>query len=411
MRLKRYLIVADDFTGANDTGVQLKRRGVPTSVVFSSEYITGQGSFVLDTESRAMAPEEARAAVRAGLAGVALPSFSHVMKKVDSTLRGSIASEVKAVDECYGSGLVVFAPALPDLGRTTVGGVHLLKGVPISETELAKDPKTPVKEDNITRLLQSVYEERVTHIPLEDVSAGRIDFSAGRVFTCDAAGNGDLKHIIRAALATGKRILWVGTAALADHLLGEEVQMPPALAVVGSVSSVSRGQLDFAAREGVPVVSVSIPAILEGSAEVSAYAAQALELLGEGKDVILASSASCDRGELERSAAVGERLNMTLEEVSGYTQRLLGKLALQILESTEVSGIFLTGGDTALGFFLAARSLGSAIVTEISVGIPMMRLSGGPHAGLKVVTKAGAFGGEDAITFALRKLKEVIPAI
>lgn len=31
----RYLIIADDFTGANDTGVQLKRRGYPTEVLFA----------------------------------------------------------------------------------------------------------------------------------------------------------------------------------------------------------------------------------------------------------------------------------------------------------------------------------------------------------------------------------------
>lgn len=102
---------------------------------------------------------------------------------------------------------------------------------------------------------------------------------------------------------------------------------------------------------------------------------------------------------------------MTLEQVSGCTQRLLGKLALQIREGTALSGVFLTGGDTALGFFLAAQSLGSAIVTEIAVGVPMMRLAGGPFAGLKVVTKAGAFGREDAIHFALRKLKEATPEI
>ena len=158
--MNRYLIVADDFTGANDTGVQLKRRGVPTSVVFSSDFIASEGSFVLDTESRALGPEEAAAAVRAGLKGVDLTSFGRVMKKVDSTLRGSVAAEIKAVDQLYGSELVVFAPALPDLGRTTVGGVHLLKGIPITRTELAKDPKTPVTEDNITKLLQAVYDER-----------------------------------------------------------------------------------------------------------------------------------------------------------------------------------------------------------------------------------------------------------
>ena len=36
----------------------------------------------------------------------------------------------------------------------------------------------------------------------------------------------------------------------------------------------------------------------------------------------------------------------------------------------------------------------------------MMKLVGGKKDGLKVVTKAGAFGEEDAILFAFRKLKE-----
>lgn len=407
--MNRYLIVADDFTGANDTGVQLKRRGVPTSVVFSSEFIASEGSFVLDTESRALGPEEAAAAVRAGLKGVDLTAFGRVMKKVDSTLRGSVAAEIKAVDELYGSELVVFAPALPDLGRTTVGGVHLLKGIPITRTELAKDPKTPVTEDNITRLLEAVYDEPVTHISEDQVSAGEIDFSGGRVFTCDSATNADLRSVIQAAVATGKRTLWVGTAAMADHLLGVEVDVPPALAVVASVSAVSREQVNFAAGEGIPLVSVPIPELLTGEQKLETYVAQTVALLKEGKDAILASSASCNRAELDRSVAVGEKLNMTREQVSGYTQMVMGKMTRAILEQTPISGMFLTGGDTALGFFMEARSLGSSIVTEIAVGIPMMRLSGGPFAGLKVVTKAGAFGKEDAITFALRKLKEVIP--
>lgn len=407
--MNRYLIVADDFTGANDTGVQLKRRGVPTSVVFSSEFIASEGSFVLDTESRALGPEEAAAAVRAGLKGVDLTAFGRVMKKVDSTLRGSVAAEIKAVDELYGSELVVFAPALPDLGRTTVGGVHLLKGIPITRTELAKDPKTPVTEDNITKLLEAVYDEPVTHISEDQVSAGEIDFSAGRVFTCDSATNADLRSVIQAAVATGKRTLWVGTAAMADHLLGVEVVVPPALAVVASVSAVSREQVNFAAGEGIPLVSVPIPELLTGEQKMETYVAQTVALLKEGKDAILASSASCNRAELDRSVAVGEKLNMTREQVSGYTQMVMGKMTRAILEQTPISGMFLTGGDTALGFFMEARSLGSSIVTEIAVGIPMMRLSGGPFAGLKVVTKAGAFGKEDAITFALRKLKEVIP--
>ena len=40
------------------------------------------------------------------------------------------------------------------------------------------------------------------------------------------------------------------------------------------------------------------------------------------------------------------------------------------------------------------------------MGIPMMRLIGGKAAGVKMVTKAGAFGTPDAINNAFRKLKE-----
>ena len=32
----KYLIIADDFTGSNDTGVQLRRRGYPTKVFFAN---------------------------------------------------------------------------------------------------------------------------------------------------------------------------------------------------------------------------------------------------------------------------------------------------------------------------------------------------------------------------------------
>ena len=52
---EKYLIVADDFTGSNDTGVQLKNRGIDISVVFHSEDMEDiESSVVLDTESRGM---------------------------------------------------------------------------------------------------------------------------------------------------------------------------------------------------------------------------------------------------------------------------------------------------------------------------------------------------------------------
>jgi len=57
--MNNYLIVADDFTGSNDTGVQICRRGIPVNVVFSGTEVTGSSSCVLDTESRSLSEKEA----------------------------------------------------------------------------------------------------------------------------------------------------------------------------------------------------------------------------------------------------------------------------------------------------------------------------------------------------------------
>lgn len=49
--------------------------------------------------------------------------------------------EIRAVDEAFRPELIIFAPALPALGRTTVDGVQRLHGVEICKTELSRDPK------------------------------------------------------------------------------------------------------------------------------------------------------------------------------------------------------------------------------------------------------------------------------
>lgn len=403
------MIIADDFTGANDTGVQLKRRGIDTNVVFSSKLIdVDSNSFVIDTESRGMPGEKAYVTVKEILSNVDFSSFKYVIKKVDSTLRGNIAKEIKAVDEAYESELVIFAPALPDLKRTTVNGIHMLDNVPITKTEMGKDPKKPVKEDNITELLKETYTEKITHISLDKVKNQDIDLSNGRVYTFDGVSNLDMRNIIKACIKTGKKILLVGTAAMADNLFEIERSTAPVLSIVASVSNVTRQQIKYAEVNGIILVKVPVYNIIEGKVEMELFIDEAVKLLKEGKDTMLLTSSSYDYEEYTKTNEVGKIRGMANEDVSIFTQHLIGDIAKGVLERAEVSGVFLTGGDTAIGFFEKVESLGSSILQEIAFGIPMMKLVGGPFEGLKVVTKAGAFGKDDVITYAHRKLKEVL---
>lgn len=404
--MNQYLIIADDFTGANDTGVQLVRRGIPTNVVFRASGIKADGnSYVLDTETRNLPPAEADCQIREQVSTVRLSDYQYVIKKVDSTLRGNIAQEVKAVDDAYQSELVIFMPALPDLGRTTCGGIHMLKGTRITETELSKDPVKPVREDRLRELLMEVYTENVTLVGTDQIRNYSMDFTSGRIFVCDAENNDDMKKVIQTVSALGKRILWIGSAAIADRLLDLDTVVPPSLALVASVSETTRIQVKYAANNGAQIVSLPIYELLQ-NIDLVPYINQALAYLAGGQDVMIISSATWDRSELERTMEAGKALGMKREQISALTQKLMGELTEMVLSKAKISGLFVAGGDTAIGFFDRVHANGSKIIGEVSIGIPMMRITGGSFDGLKVITKAGAFGNEDAISYGLRKLKE-----
>src|SRR5215213_10502459 len=93
----RVAIIADDLTGAADTGVQLARAGYRTAVAFRGAPVPPAkdlDAVALDTDSRAM--PAGFAAKRVLEAGHAVRHARIVYKKLDSTLRGPIAAELAA---------------------------------------------------------------------------------------------------------------------------------------------------------------------------------------------------------------------------------------------------------------------------------------------------------------------------
>src|ERR671917_1787885 len=89
-------VIADDLTGAADTGVQFVHAGYPTAVFFRATEILEDDldAVSFDTDSRAM---PAGFAARRVLDAAHLARGTRIVyKKLDSTLRGNIAAELAA---------------------------------------------------------------------------------------------------------------------------------------------------------------------------------------------------------------------------------------------------------------------------------------------------------------------------
>lgn len=174
----RFAIIADDLTGSSDSGVQFARRGLISSVLFNIETMNlkkmNADVVVVDTDSRGLKKEEAYQRVTRAAEKIKTFSFDHLYKKVDSTLRGNIGAEVDAVLEIIPKDFAIIAPAYPTIGRTTQNGEHYLNGKLIHETEISRDPKTPVLESNIEKLLHLQNNRKSATLTISDILQGKM---------------------------------------------------------------------------------------------------------------------------------------------------------------------------------------------------------------------------------------------
>lgn len=112
----RFVIIADDLTGACDTGVQCALRGHSVRVALA-ERLPDDPVIVLSTDSRRDTPAEARHKVFRAWESAKKQRRRLLYKKLDSTLQGNIESEIRATMEAGAFRQAVIAPSFPAMGR------------------------------------------------------------------------------------------------------------------------------------------------------------------------------------------------------------------------------------------------------------------------------------------------------
>lgn len=401
IKMHPFVIIADDFTGANDTGVQIRKAGTPIDVILDAAAIRDDGaSLSIDTESRVISGKEAYERVYQAVQQVEATGGCGVLyKKVDSTLRGHLQEEIRAAVAAYAPELILFAPAYPAQGRTVEKGRLCVYGTPLMETEIAADPRNPLTEDRVQVLLEACLQAPVQHISLAEIEGGDVAFTE-RAYSFNTLEQAQLAALTRKAMQTGKKILWIGSAGLAEGILQARPHRP-ALAVIGSISSKTMAQLAYCKAQGIPVAALEMKEIYE-TRQCEAAVRTVVSYLQDGKDVVL-TGAAC-RQDYEDFAAYGREKGISTDELAEFTKQTLSRMVPAILQEAAVSGLFLTGGDTAIAVIQQLQARGSHIEQEIIPGFVEGRLLGGTQDGLPIVTKAGAFGTEQDIYNCIKKL-------
>ncbi len=416
-------VIADDLTGANDTAIQFTKYGLKSLVLVdfgSAPHPTGDWDvIVLNTDSRSDAGGSAYEKARKATKFLQETGAHLFYKKIDSTLRGNVGSELDGVMDELKVDVSFVIPAFPATGRITIGGYQLVHGRLLENTEVAHDPLAPVKESHVPTVIRKQARRKVGQVGLVETRGTPTDLSnriddlrakGFQILVFDAATQEDLSKIVSLYPAYQDLKVICGPAGFAEELSKRATieNETPVLTMAGSLSQVTADQVEMLRLQPkTRMVELDLVEILKNGdhrkRQREKIVDKAAKTLSEGCDLVIRPrNPRTTFRELDRILTdQGEDLASAALKII----LLFGRIANDIVKNTRVSGLVLTGGDTALGVCRAMKIGKIEIDDEVLPGIPSGVVLGGEYEGLRIVTKAGSFGEEGALVESVRFLK------
>lgn len=401
----KYLIIADDLTGANASAVLLAKLGIKSLVIFHDSSTADLESYDLlsvATSSRNIEASSAYKIVYETISRFYRQNLLLVNKRVDSTLRGNIGAEIDAILDFEKDSVGFVVPAYPDSGRITVGGRMLVNGKPLQETDVSKDPGSPIKTSNVINLISKQTKYKVTHIPIEILLSEKVndfikeEYSTGsKLFVFDAVTNEHIDKIADAALLSGLRFITIDPGPFNASVVKKIHSKGKVLFLIGSTTDLTLAQVEQLQLKGIPVIEVDIPRflILEEENLVKEVKAFVNELIVDSSGSLCIKT--CKKIQIEEYS---KRLRISSESVVDKINKIMALIGKEILEkSPYFTGIFVSGGDTTRALMKFLDAQGVNVLGEIYPLVSFGKIVGGPFEGLKIVTKGGLVGQNDTL--------------
>lgn len=391
----RLLVIADDLTGALDTGAQFAKANVPVRVSTNVPCSIGPEEqkrtcvLVVNAQSRHLPPAHAaeRIATIVRLTHSFAPDLYY--KKTDSVLRGNIGAEIESLMKAVGARNAYFAPAFPENGRTTKDGVQYVHGVPLVKTIFGRDPFDPVKHSDVRAVIAEQSATPVTLVQDKCPEEGIALFSAET--------NEDMRTAAKMMRESGARVL-AGCAGLAGvladvyNLSRMEFKQPAlpqrTLVLSGSLHPVTARQLRYARQQGIYGISLCkeqlyCPQYLRTS-EGRLFSQRLVEQAQQQRHLLIeVADMSLTADKIDHSTAA--------REIVSYN---IGSIGSALVHANIPAVYVFTGGDTLMAVM---QQLGTSFLRPIAEILPGLVLSETILNGqsLFIVSKSGGFGPDD----------------
>ncbi|ERJ76068.1 four-carbon acid sugar kinase family protein [Streptococcus sobrinus] len=410
----KLLVLADDFTGALDTGVQFSNLGVETLVTTQVQLEQVKiplnlEVLVVDTETRHVSDTAAYYLIHKLVEFAHRKNIPNIYKKVDSALRGNVPSEIKALVDASASNHVAFLPAFPEMNRVVRDGILYIDGLPVSESIFSEDPYEPVKESNILTRLKGEAGLDGILVKQGDEFAAQDPF---HIF--DAETDQDLKAIGMVLKEKGLLLVTVGCAGFAkilSHLLfkptvsARSIRLKSLVVICGSVNEVTKNQVDYAQKQGALRVSLNSQQLFNKGYWTSQEGKNILSdiLTKPGNQLLIFETFSEEISqEIKELVRLGK---LNSEQIRLDIGQTLGDLTQQILTQAPDRTLLLTGGDTLFQTMGVLKITDVKPIVEYEPGIVFSEIvwQGQPY---QVLTKSGGFGKESLFIALNQEAKE-----
>ncbi|MGE5630579.1 MAG: four-carbon acid sugar kinase family protein [Caulobacteraceae bacterium] len=430
------VVIADDLTGANATGAMLKKLGLKTFSMMDLSRIEPKALDDYDvvtysTYSRSINADEAYDRVYEAAKLLKSNSVKLYNKRIDSTLRGNLGSEIDGILNGLGNDrIAVVVPAFPQAGRIAVGGYLLVNGIMLQKTDAAQDPRNPITSSIIEDFILKQTAYKVKSISLDTVYSGIESIKkeiqnavseGNRIVVIDALQVEDLDIIADAVIGSGVKFVAVDpgpfTASVTGKLLANEnsSEEEKILMSVGSVTNLTRIQIEELQRSyKMHLVDVCSSKLIDNEAlreqEIRRVVQEILASREQYNLFCVATDAIYPENRLDLDK-LAQQMNATEQELSLRINDGIAEISYRILkEIPEIEGIFSSGGDITVAVCSRLKAYGMKLITEVFPLVAYGKLEGGEYPGLRLVTKGGMVGDKDGMKICIQFMKEQLNA-